>query len=163
MVAEAILAEDVANGRELRVGVQHIDWKHRAVDATDPRGTKRIRAQELSSSASRLLELDMVDKDVVEGNSQWLVVEAIAAIHNIHASFSNNLVVEVTSKEADPLVFLQRGLLDASAKSNLVAMVSSRVNMHNDELERGHRVADRHFQNSALLDGRAPHEQGRSR
>ena len=87
------------------MGVQDIDWEHRAVDATDPLGTKHLRAQELSSSASRLLGLDMVDKDVVKGNSQWLMVEALAAIRKIHASFSNNLVVEVTSKEADPSFF----------------------------------------------------------
>ena len=135
MVAETIVAVDVANGGDLGVRVQHINGEHVAVDSVDARGTKNIVAEKLCTSASRLLELDMVDKDVVEGNSQWLAVEALAAIHEIHASFSNNLVVEVTSKEADPLVSPQRGLLDTSIQSNFVTMVGSRVDVHNDELE----------------------------
>ena len=77
----------------------------------------------------------MVHKDAVESIGKSFVVEAVTAILEVEASLAYNLVVEITSKEADPLVFPQRGLLDAPVELNFVAMESSKIHMHNNELE----------------------------
>ena len=135
MVTETIVAVDVANGGDLGVRVQHINGEHVAIDPVDARGSKNIVAKKLGTSAGRLLQLDEVDKDVVECHSQRLVVKAFAAFHKIHASVTNNLVIEVPSKEANPLVFPQRGFLDASVQGHLVSMIGSWINMDDNELK----------------------------
>ena len=130
-----MLAVDVTNGGQLRVGVEHVDGEHGAVDTIYPRGPEDICSQQLCTSACWLLQLDMVHKDAVECIGQSFVVEAVIAILEVEASLAHDLVVEITSQEADPLVLVERGLLDAPVELHLVAMASCRVNMHNNELQ----------------------------